>query len=140
MRWRKNERERLIAQRLAISNDERVDHARRIVDNLDTLLPDLAGLSVSLYWPFRGEVARHLLMRRDGGRQPRTYHWSALGNATALASENLYRPVHGHRTTHHVTVASQWLDPLKPRTTNGLSSNRNACASYGCVDAGGGGD
>ena len=55
MRWRKNERERLIAQRLAISNDERVDHARHIVANLDILLPDLAGLSVSLYWPFRGE-------------------------------------------------------------------------------------
>ena len=56
------------------------------------------------------------------------------------ASTNLYRPVHSHRTTHHATVASQWLDPFKPRTTNGLSSNRNACASYGCVGAGGGGD
>ncbi len=31
-------------------------------------------------------------------------------------------------------------DPFKPRTTNGLSSNPNACASYGCVGAGGGGD
>ncbi|MGC2785816.1 MAG: hypothetical protein WA397_18700 [Roseiarcus sp.] len=69
----------------------------------------------------------------------RTHHWSALGNATALASKNLYRPVHS-RTTHPVTVASQWVDPFKPRTTNGLSSNRNACASYGCVGAGGGGD
>ena len=25
-------------------------------------------------------------------------------------------------------------DLFKPRTTNGLSSNRNACASYGCVE------
>jgi hypothetical protein len=31
-------------------------------------------------------------------------------------------------------------DSFKPRTTDGLSSNPNACASYGCVDAGGGGD
>jgi hypothetical protein len=31
-------------------------------------------------------------------------------------------------------------DPFKPRTTDGLSSNRDACASYGCVGAGGGGD
>jgi hypothetical protein len=31
-------------------------------------------------------------------------------------------------------------DPFKPRTTDGLSSSRDACASYGCVDAGGGGD
>ena len=31
-------------------------------------------------------------------------------------------------------------DPFKPRRTDGLSSNPNACASYGCVGAGGGGD
>ncbi len=34
-------------------------------------------------------------------------------------------------------VDSAWTDPFKPRTTDGLSSNRNACASYGCVGAGG---
>jgi 5-formyltetrahydrofolate cyclo-ligase len=55
MRWRKNERKRLIAQRLAISNDARIDRARHIGAHLDMLLPDLAGISVSLYWPFRGE-------------------------------------------------------------------------------------
>jgi hypothetical protein len=60
--------------------------------------------------------------------------------APVAARTNLYRPIHSHRTTHHTTVASQWVDPFKPRTTNGLSSNPNACASYGCVDAGGGGD
>ena len=64
----------------------------------------------------------------------------ALTAPVAAASNNLYRPVHSHRTTHHTTVASQGRDPFKPRTTNGLSSNRNACASYGCVGAGGGGD
>jgi hypothetical protein len=31
-------------------------------------------------------------------------------------------------------------DPFKPRITDGLSRNRSACASYGCVGAGGGGD
>jgi 5-formyltetrahydrofolate cyclo-ligase len=55
MRWRENERKRLIAQRLAISNDERIDRARPIGAYLDMLLPELAGISVSLYWPFRGE-------------------------------------------------------------------------------------
>jgi hypothetical protein len=44
---------------------------------------------------------------------------------------------HGQRADHK-TAASH--DPFKPRTTNGLSRNRNACASYGCVGAGGGGD
>jgi hypothetical protein len=60
--------------------------------------------------------------------------------APVAASTNLHRPVHSHRTTHHTTFASQSVDPFKPRTTNGLSSNPDACASYGCVGAGGGGD
>ena len=68
-----------------------------------------------------------------------------LENAVAAyASENPYGQVHGHRTIHHVTrdaiVASPWRDPFKPRRTDGLSSNPDACASYGCVGAGGGGD
>jgi hypothetical protein len=58
----------------------------------------------------------------------------------AHASENPYGLVHGHRTTHRAIVVSNWHDPFKPRRTDGLSSDRNACASYGCVGAGGGGD
>jgi hypothetical protein len=46
---------------------------------------------------------------------------------------------HTHRARDE-KVDSAWSDPFKPRTTDGLSSNRNACASYGCVGAGGGGD
>ena len=57
----------------------------------------------------------------------------------AYASENPYGQVHRHRTIHHATHHAM-RDPFKPRTTNGLSSNRNACASYGCVGADGGGD
>jgi hypothetical protein len=54
------------------------------------------------------------------------------------ASNNSYGQVHKHRATYHATLAS-WRDPFKPRTTSGLSRNRNACASYGCVGAGCGG-
>lgn len=43
---------------------------------------------------------------------------------------------YSHRA-HHETVNSAQADPFKPRTTDGLSSNPNACASYGCVDVGG---
>jgi hypothetical protein len=57
----------------------------------------------------------------------------------AYASETPYGQVHRHRTIHHATHHAM-RDPFKPRVTNGLSSNRNACASYGCVGAGGGGD
>jgi hypothetical protein len=46
---------------------------------------------------------------------------------------------HSQRANHETVVAHSG-DPFKPRTTDGLSSNVNACASYGCVGAGGGGD
>ena len=54
-RWRKAERERLIAERLAISADDRAAMARTIADRLDATIGDVAGRVVSLYWPFRGE-------------------------------------------------------------------------------------
>jgi hypothetical protein len=57
----------------------------------------------------------------------------------AYESETPYGQVHRHRTIHHVTHHAM-RDPFKPRVTNGLSGNRDACASYGCVGAGGGGD
>lgn len=53
--WRKAERERLIAARLAISADERGTMSARIAEGLDALIGDVAGQMVSLYWPFRGE-------------------------------------------------------------------------------------
>lgn len=54
-RWRKAERERLIALRLAIPADERRKFSERIADALDQRLGDLTGKTVSTYWPFRGE-------------------------------------------------------------------------------------
>ena len=53
--------------------------------------------------------------------------WNRIGDFFAV-------PTTGARANAQAT------DPFKPRTTDGLSSNRDACASYGCVDAGGGGD
>ena len=55
MRWRKVERERLIAVRLAIGADERLAFANVIASRLDELIGDPHGKVVSLYWPFRGE-------------------------------------------------------------------------------------
>lgn len=54
-RWRKAERERLIAERLAISAETRAGYAARIADGLDAAIGAMAGKIVSLYWPFRGE-------------------------------------------------------------------------------------
>ena len=54
-RWRKAERERLIAARLAVSAEARATMSTRIAEGLDARIGDIAGLMVSLYWPFRGE-------------------------------------------------------------------------------------
>jgi hypothetical protein len=56
------------------------------------------------------------------------------------ALENpFYGSDHIHRA-YHWTVDPPSADPFKPDRTDGLSSDPNACASYGCVGAGGGGD
>ena len=54
-RWRKSERERLIAARLALSADERLVHAARIARDLDAFLAIAPRSTVSVYWPVRGE-------------------------------------------------------------------------------------
>ena len=70
-RWRKAQRERLIAERLEISADERTRLAGLIADRLDKEAGNPAGRVVSLYWPFRGEPDLRPWMQRvidRGGR------------------------------------------------------------------------
>lgn len=54
-RWRKAERQRLIASRLAIPAEERRRHAGRIADEVGRFLGDVSNQIVTAYWPFRGE-------------------------------------------------------------------------------------
>jgi 5-formyltetrahydrofolate cyclo-ligase len=53
--WRKARREELIAARLAIPAETRTACSQAIADALDRELDDIAGMAISLYWPFRGE-------------------------------------------------------------------------------------
>jgi len=53
--WRKLERERLIAVRLALPAKYRAAHAQAITRELDRLIPAHADTIVSVYWPIRGE-------------------------------------------------------------------------------------
>lgn len=61
--WRKNERARLIAARVAIPEQERENLTRRIIALLEPLVMAAEG-PVSVYWPFRGEPNLRPLMRR----------------------------------------------------------------------------
>jgi 5,10-methenyltetrahydrofolate synthetase len=64
MRWRKTERERLIAERLAISANQRQVMAEVIAQHVEAAIGDARGLTVSCYWPFRGEPDLRGLMER----------------------------------------------------------------------------
>lgn len=71
-RWRKAERERLIAARLAVSADIRSAMSARIAEGLDRVIGDPAGRIVSLYWPFRGEPDLRPWMESINARGGRT--------------------------------------------------------------------
>jgi|ERR1700727_2019080 hypothetical protein len=73
----------------------------------------------------------------------------ATGSASSYQATGFWSPIWSHiglpdlfaaPTTGAGANADAAADPFKPRRTDGLSSNRDACASYGCVGAGGGGD
>ncbi|WP_424811605.1 5-formyltetrahydrofolate cyclo-ligase [Roseococcus sp. YIM B11640] len=71
-RWRKAERERLIAARLAIPAGARAAGTERIAAALEAALGDLSGRIISLYWPFRGEPDFRPWMKRLAARGVRT--------------------------------------------------------------------
>ncbi len=54
--WRQAERERLIKDRLSLSADERAAIAADIAQELDRMIAPAPGLTISLYWPFKGEL------------------------------------------------------------------------------------
>ena len=61
-RWRKNERERLVRERLALDPDTVQALRRRIDAHLGRVFPQLANMRVGLCWPIRNEYdARHLM-------------------------------------------------------------------------------
>ena len=63
---------------------------------------------------------------------------------TAYANENrnifeelFFGSDFSHRAHEETASVQQSSDPFIPRRTDGLSSNIDACASYGCVGVGG---
>jgi 5-formyltetrahydrofolate cyclo-ligase len=71
-RWRKAERARLIAARLAIPSEVRRRHGQQIAANLEEALGDVGGLTISVYWPFRGEPDLREFLEHVNARGGRT--------------------------------------------------------------------
>ena len=82
-RWRKAERARLIEARLAIFAGDRAGMASRIAAGLDAAVGELAGRTVSLYWPFRGEPDLRPWMSAgdfaEAGAWPFRWSWKRPG-------------------------------------------------------------
>jgi len=70
--WRKAERQRLLAARMAISAADRAALGERIAGHLEQLIGDPQGLVVSAYWPFKGEPDLKPLLARLAARGART--------------------------------------------------------------------
>jgi 5-formyltetrahydrofolate cyclo-ligase len=69
--WRKATREVLIAARLAIPASERKQKADDVADVLDGLIDFGSSPTISLYWPFRGELNLRDWMRKAHDRGAR---------------------------------------------------------------------
>ena len=71
MQWRRAERQRLIAERLAMSSGVRKRYTGQIATTLKEIIGDVRGQIVSAYWPFRGEpdLRRFMAEVSDRGGQ-----------------------------------------------------------------------
>jgi 5-formyltetrahydrofolate cyclo-ligase len=63
-RWRKERRAGLIARRQGIPQDERRRLQPLVLELIERHFPELASALVGFYWPFRGEIGLHPLVRR----------------------------------------------------------------------------
>ncbi len=101
MRWRKGERARLIEERLALPVEQRRRLGEQIASGLEAAIGKVEGVTVSAYWPFRGEPDLRPLLGRIVAR----------GGHCAL-------PVVVER--HHPLVFRAWApgDKLEPGVWN----------------------
>lgn len=86
--WRRAEREAKIATRLATSADERAEIAAKVAAGLDALIDFSARPTISLYWPFRGELDLRGWMASAHGRGAQI----ALPLVVAKAQPLVFRP------------------------------------------------
>lgn len=86
-RWRKAERERLIAARLALGMEYRATQTAAIAKALDLAIPISAGTLISAYWPIRAEPDLRQWMRAKWQQGVRI----ALPVAVALRQPLVFR-------------------------------------------------
>jgi 5-formyltetrahydrofolate cyclo-ligase len=71
-RWRRAERKRQLQARMALDAATRAERGHRIAAQLEALIGDVAGMTVSAYWPMRGEPDLRPLIERIAARGGRS--------------------------------------------------------------------
>lgn len=117
-RWRKIERERLLAARMTLSWQVRACYDERIAAGLHDAIGDPRGLTVSVYWPFKGEPDLRPWMdqvRARGGQtalpvvvgkaQPLVFRLWAHGEPLERGVWNIPVPSEGARVEPDVVIA-----------------------------------
>ena len=117
-RWRRSERERLIAARLAMPAAVRAAQGEAIAAGVLAEIGDVAGRIVSAYWPFRGEPdLRPLLdaVSRAGGRtalpvvvekaRPLAFHFWQPGEALSRGVWNIPVPAEARPCLPDIVLA-----------------------------------
>ncbi|WP_428413503.1 5-formyltetrahydrofolate cyclo-ligase [Pararhizobium sp.] len=116
--WRKGERRRLIDHRASLNADDREQRSLLIRQNLDRLLPDVTGRTISLYWPFLGESdlrgwltaasaqgATCLLPVVSEKGKPLTFRSWRIGEDLTRGVLNIPVPLHGEERQPEIVIA-----------------------------------
>jgi 5,10-methenyltetrahydrofolate synthetase len=119
-RWRKAERERLIAARCLLANQDRLEQAATIAERLAQIIATsgIAAPAVSVYWPIRGEPDLRAWMHalfQSGVRvalpvatalaQPLVFREWRPGARLARGLWNIPHPADGKSTVPNVVIA-----------------------------------
>lgn len=116
--WRRAERKRQLADRLELGVELRNNYAARITERLEAVIGDIAGITVSFYWPIRGEPDLRDLLDRfilRGGRcalpvveqrnQPLIFRTWARGERLERGFWNIPVPVDGVKVVPDIIIA-----------------------------------
>ena len=114
MRWRKGERERLIAARLAIPSELRRERSVRIAARLEDALGAVAGLTVSAYWPLRGEPDLRPFLERVAARGGRTALPVVIARGQPLLFRAWARGAPLQRDVYNIPMPAQDAESVQP--------------------------
>lgn len=117
-RWRRAERDRLIAARLAVPADERISSSNRIAEKLTAAIGRVKDHLIGVYWPIRGEPDLRKWMTDivgAGGRialpvvikkgWPLEFRRWAPGDPMERSGWNILVPSHGPSVQPGVVIA-----------------------------------